>query len=82
MQLEDSVKSIEATLLESGDKEVSSEYIGDLVISVLKELDQVAYVRFASVYREFSDVNEFMETLIQLAKNPQMTESQAKMSLR
>ncbi len=70
MELEDAVKSIEARLLESGEKEVSSEIIGEMVIAVLKDLDQVAYVRFASVYREFSDVGEFMETLRNLATNP------------
>ena len=70
MDLEDAVKSIEARLLESGEKEVSSEIIGEMVIEMLKDLDQVAYVRFASVYREFSDVAEFMETLRTLATNP------------
>ena len=67
LDLEDAVRSIEAWLLESGDKEVSSQVIGERVIGVLKDLDQVAYVRFASVYREFSDVGEFMETLRSLA---------------
>ncbi len=70
LDLEDAVKVIETGLLESGDKEVSSESIGDMVIGVLRELDQVAYVRFASVYREFSDVSEFMDTLRQLATQP------------
>lgn len=70
LDLEDAVKSIETRLLESGEKEVSSESIGDMVISMLRELDQVAYVRFASVYREFSDVSEFMDTLRQLASQP------------
>lgn len=62
-QMEDLVKGIEAKLLESGAKEVSSGDIGELVIKDLQHLDQVAYVRFASVYREFSDVSEFMDTL-------------------
>ena len=48
---------------------VPSAQIGEMIISKLKDLDQVAYIRFASVYREFSDVSEFMETLKQLAKN-------------
>jgi transcriptional repressor NrdR len=43
------------------DKEVSSKFIGELVMKELRELDQVAYVRFASVYRDFKDVNEFVE---------------------
>lgn len=51
LDLEDAVRSIEAWLLESGDKEVSSQVIGERVIGVLKDLDQVAYVRFASVYQ-------------------------------
>ena len=68
LDLEDAIKSIEGKLLESGEKEVSSQYIGELVISTLREVDQVAYVRFASVYREFSDVSEFMDTLRQLAQ--------------
>ena len=67
--LEDSVRDIETKLLESGEKEVPSADIGEMIIAKLKDLDQVAYIRFASVYREFSDVSEFMETLKQLAKN-------------
>ncbi len=63
IDLEESVKEIETNLLEGGEKEVSSEFIGEQVINTLKRLDQVAYVRFASVYREFSDVNEFVDTL-------------------
>jgi transcriptional repressor NrdR len=63
MDMEDVVKGIEAKLLESGDKEVLSTVIGEMVIEQLHRLDQVAYVRFASVYREFSDIGEFMEAL-------------------
>lgn len=74
MQLEDAVKSIELRLLEYGEKEVASTSIGEMVSDTLKELDQVAYVRFASVYREFSDVNEFMEALRHLATSPTPTE--------
>ena len=66
IDLEEAVKEIETNLLESGEKEVSSEFIGEQVIDTLKRLDQVAYVRFASVYREFSDVREFVDTLKQL----------------
>lgn len=69
LQMEDVVKAIEAKLLEVGDKEISSEEIGAMVIERLHHLDQVAYVRFASVYREFSDVSEFMDTLRALAKS-------------
>lgn len=68
VEMEDVVKSIEARLLELGHKEVSSETIGEMVIEKLHELDQVAYVRFASVYREFSDVREFMDALRSLVQ--------------
>lgn len=63
LEMEDVVKFIEAKLLEMGEKEVSSQLIGEMVIDRLHQIDQVAYVRFASVYREFSDVSEFMDTL-------------------
>ncbi len=78
MEMEDVVKSIEAKLLESGDKEVSSRIIGEMVIEKLHDLDQVAYVRFASVYREFSDVSEFMDTLRQLAVSGAKAAKEAK----
>ena len=52
---------IERTLLNTGNKEVSSTEIGELVIEELRELDQVAFVRFASVYRQFEDVTQFKE---------------------
>ena len=69
MEMEDMVKGIETKLLESGEKEISSQEIGEWVIERLHDLDQVAYVRFASVYREFSDVGEFMETLRHLVSS-------------
>ena len=50
-------------------KEVETSEIGELVMEKLKDLDEVAYVRFASVYREFKDVNTFMEELGKLLKN-------------
>lgn len=51
-------------------KEISSDKIGNLIINVLKDMDKIAYVRFASVYREFSDVSQFVETLQSLIKKP------------
>ena len=69
LQMEDLAKSIEARLLELGENEVQSQLIGEMVIERLHDLDQVAYVRFASVYREFSDVQEFMEALRNLVSN-------------
>lgn len=69
LEMEDIVRTIEARLLESGDKEISSQSIGEMVIEQLQHVDQVAYVRFASVYREFSDVGEFMDTLRSLVSS-------------
>lgn len=62
-QLEDAVSNIEQTLLNSYEREVSSMYIGELAMEELKRIDDVAYVRFASVYRQFSDINTFMDEL-------------------
>jgi len=61
--LEERLDSIERKLLESGDREVSSSVIGEAVCRALHELDEVAYVRFASVYRSFQDIGEFMSEL-------------------
>ena len=60
-QLESAVEGIERALYNRGDKEVASSEIGEMVIERLKQLDQVAYVRFASVYRQFEDVTQFRE---------------------
>lgn len=57
------VNDIEKTLQNEMEKEVPTERIGLMVMDALKELDEVAYVRFASVYREFKDLNTFMEEL-------------------
>ena len=54
------VSDIEETLRTKGESEVSSKVIGELIIEKLQKLDKVAYIRFASVYREFEDVNEFV----------------------
>ena len=62
-RLEEMVNKIESQLYEMFDKEVSSKFIGRLVMDELKEIDQVAYVRFASVYREFKDINQFLDEL-------------------
>ena len=65
-QIDKFVEEIEQTLMGSVDKEVTSEKIGALVMKKLRNLDEVAYVRFASVYRQFRDINEFMEELRRL----------------
>jgi transcriptional repressor NrdR len=61
--LERITSDIERRLTEMFEREVSSKYIGQLVMEELKKLDQVAYVRFASVYREFKDVQQFLDEL-------------------
>mgnify|MGYP002329717499 FL=1 len=57
------MEDVENAVFNMEQKEVSSAVIGELVMDRLKKLDQVAYVRFASVYREFKDVNTFMNEL-------------------
>ncbi len=61
--LENMVDNIEQTLLSTYEREVSSMEVGELAMKELKGADEVAYVRFASVYRQFSDVNTFMDEL-------------------
>ncbi|MBR6567312.1 MAG: transcriptional regulator NrdR [Clostridia bacterium] len=65
-QMEKIVSDIEAELQNSLDREVTSVHIGELVMDRLKVLDEVAYVRFASVYRQFKDINTFMDELAKL----------------
>ena len=64
--IERAVDDIEVKLQNSLDREVTSDAIGELVMEKLKELDEVAYVRFASVYRQFKDLSTFMEELNKL----------------
>ncbi len=64
--LEKAADEIEQKLLSSLDKEVEASYIGNLVMEKLKDIDEVAYVRFASVYRQFKDISTFMEELSKL----------------
>lgn len=65
-QLENIVNDIEQQLSNSMEREITSEHIGELVMQKLKEIDEVSYVRFASVYRQFKDINTFMEELKKL----------------
>jgi transcriptional repressor NrdR len=67
-QLEEIIEEIESLLQERPDKEIGVAEIGELVMNRLRELDKVAYVRFASVYREFGDVAEFRRELEDLMK--------------
>ncbi|TLM67867.1 MAG: transcriptional repressor NrdR [Deltaproteobacteria bacterium] len=72
--IEQFVDRLEQSLQESGEKEIPSNRIGEAVMAALHEIDQVAYVRFASVYREFRDINEFMAELTEiLARGPGKT---------
>lgn len=64
--LEKAVDDIEITLQNSLDREVTSDKIGELAMEKLKGLDEVAYIRFASVYRKFQDINTFMDELNKL----------------
>lgn len=67
-QIDSMIDDIENRIFNLEEREVSAAVIGELVMESLKELDEVAYVRFASVYREFKDVNTFMEELGKLLK--------------
>jgi transcriptional repressor NrdR len=62
-QVDAMINSIERDLFNTNEHEVTTKAIGEAVMSRLKQLDEVAYVRFASVYRQFRDINEFMSEL-------------------
>jgi len=62
-KIENVVDSIEATITEDNRDKISTEIIGEMVMERLKELDEVAYMRFASVYRSFEDINSFKKEL-------------------
>ena len=68
-QMENIVLDIEKLLNNQMEKEISTEFIGNAVMDHLKDLDQVAYVRFASVYREFTDVGTFVSEIEKLISN-------------
>lgn len=64
--MENVVADIERELRDNFDREVSSKIIGEIIMDKLQKLDEVAYVRFASVYRQFGDLNSFIKTIEQL----------------
>ena len=69
--IEKVVDQMEVKLQESGEKEIAASRIGEAIMEALQSLDEVAYVRFASVYRQFRDINEFMSELTDiLSKGP------------
>ena len=65
-KIEQCVLQLKSTLRATGEREVESELLGNLIMDALKELDKVAYVRFASVYRSFEDIKEFGEEIARL----------------
>ena len=67
-ELDEKIDEIEAQLQSSVDREVSSSRIGELIMDKLKEIDEVAYVRFASVYKEFDSAESFREELAKLGE--------------
>ncbi len=60
-RLEAAADGIERKVYDSGEKEIPSQVIGEMIVDALRMIDQVAYVRFASVYRQFEDIGQFME---------------------
>ncbi|EAS63889.1 transcriptional regulator NrdR [Photobacterium angustum] len=66
--IERAINNIKSRLRATGEREVPSEMIGNLVMEALKELDKVAYIRFASVYRSFEDIREFGEEIAKLER--------------
>lgn len=68
-RIEQLVTAVEQTLQKKFDKEVDASVVGELVMERLAHLDQVAYVRFASVYRQFKDVSQFMKELKAILDN-------------
>jgi len=79
--VEDAISRIKHRLLTMGEREIKSRQIGEWVMEALKELDQVAFVRFASVYRAFQDVNEFRDEIERLANAPTPEQRKAQLAL-
>lgn len=67
-KVEQCILKLKSTLRATGEREVESELLGNLIMDALKELDKVAYVRFASVYRSFEDIKEFGEEIARLGE--------------
>ena len=75
-KIEELVDKLEKKFRECGDKEISASLIGEAIMEELKELDEVAYVRFASVYRQFKDTNDFMKELRDLLETRDKNEGE------
>src|SRR5947209_5989672 len=76
-EIDELIQKVEADLLAMGTQEVRSSAIGEVVLKHLKELDQVAYIRFASVYREFADISDLHAAVERLMDQPEPRESGA-----
>ncbi|MDL2233612.1 transcriptional regulator NrdR [Ruminococcaceae bacterium OttesenSCG-928-L11] len=70
--LEDIVDSIQTSIQNTMDREVQSTHIGELTMMRLKDIDEIAYVRFASVYRQFKDINSFMDELKSMLEHKEL----------
>lgn len=79
--IEGSIERVTHRLQTLGEREVPSRLIGDLVMEELRQLDEIAYIRFASVYRSFQDVTEFQEEIQRLQSLPSLLASREQMSL-
>jgi len=77
-QIDDLVRSVEKQVYSLGDAEVTSLAIGEIVMNELKKLDEVAYVRFASVYRQFKDIQTFMNELSKLLTDSDLSTADGK----
>ena len=80
-ELEEAVERLIHRLRTMGEREVPSRLVGDLVMEELRALDEIAYVRFASVYRRFQDVTEFEEEIKRLQRISETAASREQMSL-
>jgi transcriptional repressor NrdR len=80
-EVEAALNHIRRRLLASGEREIPSRQIGEWVMEELRALDQVAYVRFASVYRSFEDVNAFREEIERLENQPSPEAKRKQMDL-
>jgi transcriptional repressor NrdR len=76
-EMEAAITHIKHSLRATGERELKSRVVGELVMDALRELDDVAYVRFASVYRSFQDLSEFQEEIARLQASPDAAEPAA-----
>ncbi len=76
--IEEAIDNLERDLRETGEKEIPASFVGEKIMTMLHGLDDVAYVRFASVYREFKDVNDFVAELKTLLSNHEQKQTSDK----